>query len=131
MKTIVIDGVEYELTPVKKQETSEAIQVNSPVVAPVNIFADYIGVLPSKIDPTSSEELVEDGGNIKVAEGKVSERRERYKQKKLTLNDVRIDPSGGGIRNFEPAAEDRKTTNLIQKKYGYNPWFGEGLEEDF
>lgn len=105
-KKIVLDGQEYYLVPVKDKEA---------------VFVSDEAVVENK------EDILKDYGvektGIKQAVPKVSDYRERFKQRKLTSRDLVAEPT---IRKIKQ--EDRSLDRFSYK--GEPLFFGEGLRED-
>ena len=94
MKTMIIDGVEYELNPVQKVQVKEK----------EDILSGYEISEPIK---------------AKRAQPKVSEYREKFKRRELSLSDIK---KGKPNRNPLPKIRDTRISG--------GDWFGEGLEYD-
>lgn len=108
MKKIVIDGVEYALTPVKSPQTAS----DSPSEAKKDEMLKDYGI--------KTEEK-----GVKKAVPTVSEYREKFKKKKLSLADVRKNKPNP--RSFSQA--DGELDKFTHQ--GNRLFFGEGVSEDF
>jgi hypothetical protein len=109
-KKIVLDGKEYYLVPVDDKETK------------VSKFEPSNGKVEDVLGDYSIEEETETG--IKKAESRVSDYRERFKQKKISPREVFTPPKQVNLHRV-----DNELDRFSYK--GEDLFFGEGLEEDF
>lgn len=109
MKNIVIDGVEYQLVPVGVGEVKDVLD-------------DYSIESPVRAEEPVATTPINNG--VKVAEPKVYDYRERYKQGKIYLTDV-VAPTK--ILHNLPKLD----TELDKFEYkGEKLFFGDGLEQE-
>lgn len=121
MKTVIIDGVEYELVPIVRDEN-----ILDYYSVPKNVTGGKIepsGSTDKYVDTTTNN----DGSGVKRAEPGVYGYKERLKSKKLLASDVMA------VNGVRPLIKDLDPDpgNSMSKEAGYNVWVGEGTTVDF
>ena len=137
MKTTVIDGVEYQLVPVQKQDdTTDDQPKNSPSDDAGSILADFVGESgvvshESAEEPStaSSEQIrIVDTtvGQVQQAQPKEYEYRKKFLNRELTPQDVvgRTGIPPQAVKQFKDVPE-------IEADRGGKHFYGPGLEFDY
>lgn len=114
---LVIDGIKYELVPVPQPKEEKREEKGS-------ILDGYV----AEEGPIKEREAIKEApttGEVKKAVGKVSDYRERFKKRQITLADVKVMPQFRANLPKMDAELDKFTYG------GEKLFFGKGLSADW
>lgn len=136
MKTVVIDGIEYQLVPVPKQdEQNDDQHQNTTGNDAGSILADFLGENDTGVqqlvsEPSTGNEaqirIVNATGGVQAAQPKEYEYRKKFLNRELTPSDV-VGKTGipqKAVKNFKDVPE-------IESDKGGKLFYGPGLEFDY